>query len=381
MAEIEQEMRAPEGAGEQDERVLLVGDSPKGEAVKPWHLTTSEFLHAWLDRVSASIAFTTYEAGKLVLVGPGLEGKLAVTERDFGQAMALNLTPDGFLLSSAFQVWRFQNGLDQGRVYQGFDHVFLPRSAHITGAVDTHDLEIDKDGRLLAVVTGYNCVAVLDEKGNFNPIWKPPFVTQIVGEDRCHLNGFCLEDGELAYVTVIAETDKDGAWREHRADGGVVMDVRTNEVVARGLSMPHSPRIHDGKLWIAEAGTGWLGWIDRKDGSFNRVTWCPGFVRGLRLINNVALLGCSKPRNKVFKGLPLDEELKRRGCEPECAVYAINTETGKVVHSLSITGSVEEIYDVALLPKVRQPLLVGLQGQEIAQLVRVGPFGGEAPSG
>ena len=159
------------------------------------------------------------------------------------------------------------------------------------------------------------------------------------------------------------------------------MDVRTNEVVARGLSMPHSPRIHDGKLWIAEAGTGWLGWIDRKDGSFNRVTWCPGFVRGLRLINNVALLGCFKPRNKVFKGLPLDEELKRRGCEPECAVYAINIETGKVVHSLSIAGSVEEIYDVALLPKVRQPLLVGLQGREIAQLVRVGPFDGETPSG
>lgn len=355
-----------------NESVLLVGDSSNKEPIKPWHLTTSAHMHQWLSRVGASIAFTTYEAGKLVLLAPGREGKLVVSDRDFGQAMALNLTNDGFLLSSAAQVWRFQNGLERGAIYEGWDHVFLPRKSHVTGAVDVHDVAIDNKGRLLAVITGYNCVAELEDSGNFSPIWKPPFIDKIVGEDRCHLNGFCLEKGELAYVTVIAPTNKQGEWREHRADGGQVIDVRTNEIVTKGLAMPHSPRLHDGRLWITEAGTGWMGWIDRSSGEFKRMVWCPGFVRGLRLANNVALVGVSKPRNKVFTGLPLDDELKKRACEPECAVYVINTATKEVVHKLQITGSVEELYDVAFLPGVRQPLLVGLQGKEIARLVRVG---------
>ncbi|MEX1154693.1 TIGR03032 family protein, partial [Parvibaculum sp.] len=244
---------------------------------------------------------------------------------------------------------------------------------HVTGGVDIHDLAIDRKGRLLAVVTGYNCVASLDMRGSFNPLWRPPFIDRIVGEDRCHLNGFCLDAGVPAYATVIAATNTLGGWRPHRADGGQVIDMRTGKAVAQGLAMPHSPRLYRGKLWLLEAGTGWFGWIDVATGAFNRVTWCPGFVRGLRFIGDYAIVGLSKPRNKVFEGLPLEDELKTRGREPVCGIYAINLASGEIEHTISITGSVEELYDVAFLPGARAPLLVGLQGEEARKFVFLGP--------
>ena len=45
-------------------------------------------------------------------------------------------------------------------------------------------------------------------------------------------------DDEPRYVTALGETDVAGGWREHKADGGVLIDVATNETLLSGLSMP-----------------------------------------------------------------------------------------------------------------------------------------------
>lgn len=352
---------------------MLAGDDVGKEPVAPFHLTFSSHFRPWLAKLDTGIAFSTYTAGKLILLGVGGQGGYAVSERTFDMAMAMAATDDGLMLAMRHQVWRFANSLAPGQTYEGWDRIFLPRQAHVTGGVDIHDLAIDKKGRLVAVVTGYNCVASLDMRGSFNPLWRPPFIDRIVGEDRCHLNGFCLEAGAPAYATVIAPTNTLGGWRPHRADGGEVIDMRTNKTVAKGLAMPHSPRLYRGRLWLLEAGTGWFGWIDASTGAFNRVTWCPGFVRGLRFIGDYAIVGLSKPRNKVFEGLPLDDELKTRGREPVCGIHAINLATGDIEHTVTITGSVEELYDVAFLPGAKAPLLVGLQGEEARKFVFLGP--------
>ncbi|MGB3810790.1 MAG: TIGR03032 family protein [Parvibaculum sp.] len=352
---------------------MVVGDDVHKEPTAPFHLNFTPGFQAWLARHDAGLAFSTYTAGKVVMVGRGRADSYAVSERTFDTAMAIATTDDGFMLSMRHQVWRFANSLVPGQLYEGWDRLYLPRQCHVTGAVDVHDLAIDRRERLLAVATGYNCVASLDMRGSFNPIWRPPFIDAIVGEDRCHLNGFCLENGIPAYVTIIGASNVAGGWREHRADGGLVMDMRTGKSVAEGLAMPHSPRLYRGKLWVLEAGTGWFGFVDRQSSAFNKVAWCPGFVRGLRFVGNYAIIGISKPRNKVFEGLPLDEELRKRGVEPVCGVYIVNIDTGEIEQRIDITGSVEELYDVIVLPGALAPLLIGLQGDEAKKFVFLGP--------
>lgn len=352
---------------------MVAGDDAQKELKAPFHLNFTPGFQAWLARHDSGIAFSTYAAGKVVMIGRGRGGGYAVSERTFDMAMAIASTDDGFMLSMRHQVWRFANSLLPGQLYEGWDRLYLPRQAHVTGAVDVHDLAIDRKDRLLTVATGYNCVASLDMRGSFNPIWRPPFIDRIVSEDRCHLNGFCLENGMPAYVTLIGHSNTRGGWRDHRADGGMVMDMRNDKVVCQGLSMPHSPRLYQGKLWVLEAGTGWFGYVDRQSDTFVQVAWCPGFVRGLRFIGNYAIIGISKPRNNVFEGLPLDDELHKRGVEPVCGIYMINISTGEIEHRIDITGSVEELYDVITLPGSFAPFLVGLQGDEAKKFVFLGP--------
>ncbi|MCK6451794.1 MAG: TIGR03032 family protein [Alphaproteobacteria bacterium] len=354
--------------------MLNPADGPQpGAENKPFQLHLSDGFAAWLARMDGTLALTTYEAGKILLLGPGLGQGVTLSERNFDRAMAMAVDGDSLYLTTAWQVWRFVNALEPGRLFDGWDRLYLPRACHVTGAVDAHDVHIDAAGGMTLAVTGYNCVAVADARGSFNPLWAPPFIGAIVGEDRCHLNGFCVENGEPAYATVIAETDAAGKWREHRADGGQVWDIRRNRAVARGIAMPHSPRLHRGALYLLEAGAGWFGRVDPAQGRFERLVWLPGFARGLRLVGDYALVGLSKPRNEVFTGLPLDDELKRRGVEPQCGVAVIELNENRVVETIRIEGWVKEVYDAAFIPGARRAMIVGLQGDDVARLVMVGP--------
>lgn len=351
----------------------LAGDGFGIEDDAPFHITYTAGLTAWMAQNALSLAFTTYTAGKAVFIGPGLAGNVAVSERNFGHAMALRATGTGLYLSTKHQVWLFENGLEKGHHLDGWDRIYMPRRAEVTGAVDVHDIHVDKKGRLLVAVTLYNCLAELDGKGSFSPLWRPAFISEIANEDRCHFNGFCLEDGEPAYATVVGKSDTAAGWREMRADGGMVIDMRNDQVVLGGLAMPHTPRIYRDELYVLEAGSGWFGRVERTKGIFERLTWLPGFLRGLSFHGDFAVIGLSKPRDRIFAGLPLDDELIQRGVEPECAVYVVHLSDGAVCHKLTITGSVEEIYDTAILGGTRQPLLVGLEGEEISKYIAVGP--------
>jgi len=351
----------------------IAGDGSRTDLQNPFHITLSTGMAGWLACQEISFAFTTYTLGKVVVIGPGASGRLSVSERKFGHAMAMRATDGGLYLSTKNAVWRFQNGLDRGTRMGDWDRIFMPRDCHVTGAVDIHDLHIDRERRLLAAVTQYNCLAVLDGAASFSPVWRPAFIDGVFNQDRCHFNGFCLEDGRPAYGTVIGPSNIADGWKRHRAEGGQVIDMRTDETVVDGLAMPHTPRLHRGVLYLLEAGSGWFGRVDRDTGRFERLLWCPGFLRGLTFHHDFAFIALSKPRNKVFSGLPLDAELSRQGRAPECAVYVVRLSDFTLCHTLTITGAVEEIYDTAVLTGTRQPMLVGLEGDEISKYVAVGP--------
>ena len=134
--------------------------------------------------------------------------------------------------------------------------------ARSSSPLDAHDIGLLKGGRIVFVNTLYNCLATPSERHSFTPVWKPPFISKIVKEDRCHLNGLAMEEGVPRYVTAVSKSDTIDGWRDRRFDGGIIVDVQSGEIVIGGLSMPHSPRVYRGKLFVLNSGTGELGWIE-----------------------------------------------------------------------------------------------------------------------
>lgn len=237
----------------------------------------------------------------MFFVGLKPDGALSIFERTFPRSMGMGVGRDGALwMSSPFQMWRFRNFLDPGQVKDGFDAVYVPVTGHTTGDIDIHDIHTDELDGPVFVATRFNCLASLTDEGSFKVRWKPPFIDRIAAEDRCHLNWFAAEDGVPKYVTCVAKTNVLDGWREHRREGGMVLDIESGEAVVTGLSMPHSPRLHNGKLWLIQTGTGEFGHIDMKTGKFEAACFLQGFARGVTFLGDHAIVGVPPPAGAYF---------------------------------------------------------------------------------
>ncbi len=353
-----------------------MSSAPSPADEPPWlEITASPGLPAWLARQGISLACTTYQAGKLILIGTAADGQLKVFERSFNRSMGLWADGHTLWLASLYQLWRFENVLRPGEQHEGHDALYVPRVGYTTGDLDTHDIAVEATGRVVFVNTRFGCVATLNERDSFTPLWRPPFLSKLVAEDRCHLNGLALEGGRVRYATAVSTSDVADGWRDRRHDGGVVLDVRADRVIASGLSMPHSPRFYRDRLWLLNSGTGFVGRIDG-GGAFVPLTFCPGYLRGLTFAGDYAVAGLSRPRrDKTFGGLALDAALADRDAEPRCGLQVIDLGSGDVVHWLRIEGVVTELYDVAVLPGMVRPMALGLKTDEIQRLIKVGAPG------
>jgi uncharacterized protein (TIGR03032 family) len=348
-----------------------------GDSAPPYSVQASPGFAAWLHAAGATLALTTYQIGKVFLIGAEGEAALSVSERTFERCLGIASDgSSGFVLAGLNAIWRFGNVVPPGRELEGHDAVYVPQAAWFTGDVFAHDVGVAPDGRPVFVNTLFSCIAAVDERSSFRPVWTPPFISALAPQDRCHLNGLAMDAAAMPrYATAAGETDGPRGWRENRLGRGVVLDIATGAVVCRGLTMPHSPRLHDGRLYVLNAGTGELGLVDVAAGRFHPLAFLPGFTRGLVLHGGHALVGLSLPRaNEVFAGLPLDDRLKAEGFQPQCALVVVELSSGKALHWLRLGGVVRELYDVALLPRARRPMLVGMQqAGPINRLVLRGP--------
>lgn len=337
----------------------------------------SRGMPGWLDAQKAALIFTTYEVGKVFLVGLGPDGRLSFSERTFPRAMGIGTHSSGFWMGTAFQLWRFDNFLAPGAQYKGHDALYVPSQAYTTGDVDIHDIHARTDAPLF-VATRFNCLAEPTTGKSFRAVWRPSFIDRLAAEDRCHLNGMAVETDAPRFVTCVSQTNVAEGWREHRRDGGVVLDVPSGEPVATGLSMPHSPRLHDGALWMIQSGTGELGTVDLDTGRFEPVCFLPGFARGLAIHGDWAVVGVSLARDKtkVFRGLKLEDRLAKEQVAARCMIAVVNLKTGDLEHWIHVQAPISEIYDVAILPDVRRPHLVGLHNTDVHYIIN--PDVGEA---
>ena len=323
-----------------------------------------------------SFAFTSYQSGRLYLIGHGPEGKLALHEAQYPQAMGVVGDANRLYLGTLTQLVRLENVLQPGQLANKVhDKVYVPRNMQVFGNIDFHEMGIRKDGRVVVVNTRFSCLCEPSLTHSFKPIWKPEFISKLAPEDRCHLNGLAMVDGEPKYVTAVCRSDVVDGWRDRRHDGGMIIDVETNEIVAEGLSMPHSPRWHDGKLWVLNSGTGELGWINKrkkdKTKRFTPVAFFPGFLRGLSFHNGYAFATLSKPRHQRFDGLELATKLEEKDADAWCGVQIINLSNGDVAQWLRLDGAITELFDVCVLPGVNNPLTIGPASQEIQNFLTI----------
>ena len=312
---------------------------------------------ALLDQLGASVLVTTYQAGKLVVLRPG-GATLNTHYRAFARPMGLAADRDRLALGAHGEIVEFRNMPAAARRLDDaarHDAVYLMRRRHVTGAIDIHEMAYDGAGRLWFVNTLFSCLCTLDEASSFVPRWRPPFVPGYAAEDRCHLNGLGMRDGAPRYVTALGATAGVQGWRANKRDGGIVMDVPSSAVIAGGLSMPHSPRWHDGRLWLLESGRGALVTVDPITGAKTDVARVPGFARGLDFAGPVAFIGLSQLREtNAFTDIPITQDNTDR----LSGVWVVHTGMGETLAFLTFTGGVREIFAVHLLAGVRFPEII-----------------------
>jgi uncharacterized protein (TIGR03032 family) len=309
-----------------------------------------------LNQLGISLVVSTYQAGKLIVLRA--DGEVINTHfKVFNKPMGLAADQHKLALGTAYQVWELRN---QPAVTQRLqppdqhDACYLPRQIYITGDIDIHEMAWVGE-ELWFINTRFSCLCTLDKEYSFVPQWRPPFISAYDLQDRCHLNGLAVRDGKPRYVTALGATDTPNGWRQNKANGGILMDITTNEILVQGLSMPHSPRWYQGKLWVLESGKGSLAWVDLANGKVQEVAKLPGFTRGIDFWGDLAFIGLSQVRESaVFSGIPLTQTLSER----ICGVWVVNIKTGETLAFLRFEEAVQEIFGVAVLPGIRFPEVI-----------------------
>jgi uncharacterized protein (TIGR03032 family) len=316
-----------------------------------------------LDQLGASILVSTYQAGKLVVLRRDDQGTLNTHFRSFQRPMGMAVLGDRMAIGTAMEIWEFHNIPAVAPKLEpagSHDACFLPRLAHVTGDVQIHEMAWlprgnAKDPELWFVNTRFSCLCTRAMPYSFVPRWRPKFISAIGPEDRCHLNGLAVQDGRVRYVTALGVTDTAGGWRANKRDGGILIDVDTNEIIAHGLSMPHSPRWYADKLWVLNSGSGGIGVVDLASGKYEEVVSLPGFTRGLDFLGPLAFVGLSQVRESaVFSGIAIAE---RPIEERSCGVWVVNIETGQTVAFVKFEDALQEIFAVQVLHRRRPDII------------------------
>lgn len=320
----------------------------------------SSNLQSWMKNNNTSFVFTSYKTGRIYSFGLTVDPrdnkeKLSLWFTCFNRPTGITIKDNRAYLVTKHSIWQYENINNKDKLDDGFDVSFSPRVIHNTGSIDAHDITIDKDGKVFFCNTKFSCICSPSETHNFNVEYKPSWISKLACEDRCHLNGICTDsEGVVRYITSVCDSDVHDGWRKRRGEeDGFVYDIIENKVVCSGLTMPHSPRVYEDKLWVLNSGRGEFGYVE--DGTFKSITFIPGFLRGLDFVGKYAIIGSSQDRHeKRFSGLKLNDILKEKKVEARCGIYIVDITNGYIISTISF-NNMKELYDVALIPGARRP--------------------------
>jgi uncharacterized protein (TIGR03032 family) len=315
----------------------------------------SDSLPALLAQLRLSVLVSTYQTGHLVVIS-ARDGRLTLTFNQFERAMGVAVKAGTIAVCARKEVWFLRDAPDIAAKLQPpgkHDACFLARTAHFTDDIHAHEAAW-VGGEFWIVNTLFSCLCSLHPHYSFAPRWRPPFITALRPEDRCHLNGLAVVDGQPLYVTALSETDTPSGWRATKHTGGCLIDVPSGDLVVRGLCLPHSPRVDGGRIFFLHSGNGDLAVADAQTGQITSVASVPGVSRGLAIHNGYAFVGISKARPSL-EGVPIVEHRDKL----RCGLWVVNLKTGTVAAQFEFTTGVEEIFDVQVLPGIVSPHISG----------------------
>ena len=322
--------------------------SAESEKVREVRYEYSNNLVHILKGLNVSLFFSTYQAGKLGVVTVK-DNSLNISFHNFQRAMGIAISSTQMAVGGQDWVYFLRNDsklAPQIEPAGSYNACFLTRSGQYTGDISIHDLAWGNQ-ELWIVNTRFSCLCTLSNKYNFLPQWRPNFVSAIAPEDRCHLNGVAMVNNLPKYVTVLGRTDTPGGWRDHKASGGCILEVPSSRVITEGLSMPHSPRIYQNRLWVLNSGHGEMVTVDIASGKQEKIVSLAGYTRGLALVGKYALVGLSKIRETaIFGNLPIGDRFK----ELKCGVAVVDLQTRQMVSLLEFQAGVDEIFDIQISP-------------------------------
>lgn len=329
-------------------------DTPGPEDVELESVQTPE-LGTILGELGVSLVVSTYQARKLIVVRDDGQGVVNTHYRDAVKPMGIAARPGQLAVGTLGEILFYQNVPGHCAKLEPpgrHDACFVQRYGHVTGDIDVHEMAFDAEGRIWFINTRFSALCTIHGSTSFQPVWRPPFVSAYAAEDYCHLNGLGMFQGKPRWVTALGESGEPRGWRERKADGGVLMDITTNKVLCRGLSMPHSPRWYAGRLWVCESGKGTLSTVDPDTGAITPFFQFPGFTRGVDFHGPLAFVGLSQIRETaMFSGIPIADSAQERNC----GVWVIDINDGSLAGILRFTQGVEEIFAVQALPGLRFP--------------------------
>jgi uncharacterized protein (TIGR03032 family) len=283
-------------------------------------------------------------------------GRLTLAFNQFERAMGIAVKPGTIAVCTRKEVWFLRNAPDIAAKL-GHDACFLARTSHFTDDIQAHEaawVEGSGGSEFWIVNTLFSCLCALHPLYSFAPRWRPPFISALRPEDRCHLNGLAVVNGQPRYVTALAETDTPSGWHAAKNNGGCLIEVPSGRLLARALSLPHSPRVEGNQIFFLHSGQGDLAIADPRSGRVTNVAPLPGVSRGLALHGGYAFIGLSKAR-PTLEGVPVvaDRDQLR------CGLWVVDLRTGTIAAHLEFCAGVEEIFDVQVLPGIVSPYVSG----------------------
>ena len=332
--------------------------APGPQPTQPFSCQHTPELPELIAELGCSLVISTYQAGKLIVISSDGE-RLIQLPRTFDTPMGLALDDSRLAVATKSEIVLLANEPRLADSYPKqpgrYDALFIPRSVHFCGQLMVHDMVWTEQG-LLGVNTLFSCLFRLDPDFSFAPMWRPPFISKLAPEDRCHLNGLAVVDGEPRYATALGESDVAGGWRDKKERGGILLDVESGETILHGLPMPHSPRVYDGQLYVLLSATGEIAKVDVERGQFEVIHRVDGFVRGMARIGDYLFITSSRVRKRhVFGDLPL-----AKAGTAFCGITVLHLPTQAKVGELRYVRSCEEIYDIQVLPGLQRPGIMGL---------------------
>lgn len=322
-----------------------------------YNIIYSDSLPKVLHENNVCIAISTYQAGKLIFIGSKNNKDLFQVPISFKKPMGITFVENKIAVATLNTIEIFSNSKALSKTYPNnpdtYDSLFMPRATYYSGETDVHDINFG-DNLLWGVNTKFSCLSTYDINFSFTPRWKPPFITELLPQDRCHLNGMAMQNGKPAFVTALSKTNYKDGWREDITNSGILMEVPSGKIILENLPMPHSPRIINNELYLLFSATGEIAKVDLKTSKVKIIYKFKGFIRGLAHINDILIIGVSKIRktSKTFSKLPVNEFSENAGF----FIYDLNKD--EIVAELKYLNTVEEIYDVQAIHDIGYPGMI-----------------------